>query len=218
MQSKSFKYHIKDINPQGIVTIAISKFDNRDAADDIVRKGAFIKTFQEGGNRIKHVLDHELKYQSVVGLPVKMYETDTHAVVESKLNLEKQLAKDLFSDYKFFAENGKTLEHSYMYEVVKANPNKDIQGQDIAEIKMYEYSTVALGCNEHTPLIDLKSLKDQSEILESIEQLTNHLQKGDITNEYGLKIESLISTLKSYIEPHDALTKEDIKNIFKTLK
>lgn len=217
MKSKSFKYHVKEINPQGIVTIAISKFDNRDAADDILRKGAFLKTFQEGGNRIKHVLDHELKYQSVVGLPVKMYETDSHAVVESKLNLEKQLAKDLFSDYKFFADNGKTLEHSYMYEVIKTNENEEIKGQDIAEVKMYEYSTVALGCNEHTPLIDLKSLKSQSEVLESIELLTTHLQKGDITNEYGLKIESLINTLKTFIEPQDALTKTDISNLFKTL-
>lgn len=217
MKSKSFKYHVKDIDTKGIVTIAISKFDNRDAADDILRKGAFLKTFQEGGNRIKHVLDHELKYQSVVGLPVKMYETDTHAVVESKLNLEKQLAKDLFSDYKFFADNGKTLEHSYMYDVVKTNENKDIQGLDITEVKLFEYSTVALGCNEETPLIDLKSLKNQGEVLESIENLTKHLQKGDITNEYGIKIESLIITLKTFIEPHDALTTNDIKNIFKTL-
>lgn len=217
MKSKSFKYHVKDIDTKGIVTIAISKFDNRDAADDIVRKGAFLKTFKEGGNRIKHVLDHELKYQSVVGLPIKMYETDSHAVVESKLNLEKQLAKDLFSDYKFFADNGKTLEHSYMYEVIKDMKNEDIRGQDIAEVKMYEYSTVALGCNEDTPLIDLKSLKNQGEVLASIESLTKHLQKGDITNEYGLKIESLINTLKSYIEPRDALTTNDIKNIFKTL-
>lgn len=216
MKSKSFKYHVKEINPQGIVTIAISKFNNRDAVDDILRKGAFLKTFKEGGNRIKHVLDHELKYQSVVGLPIKMYETDTHAVVESKLNLEKQIAKDLFSDYKFFADNGKTLEHSYMYDVIQSNENADIKGQDITEVKLFEYSTVALGCNEETPLIDLKSLKNQDEIIESIEQLTKHLSKGDITDEYGIKIESLISTLKKYIEPHnDALTKEDIKNLFK---
>jgi hypothetical protein len=123
------------------------------------------------------VLDHELKYQSVVGLPVKMYETDTHAVVESKLNLEKQIAKDLFSDYQFFADNGKTLEHSYMYDVIKTNENEDIKGQDITEVKLFEYSTVALGCNEETPLIDLKSLKSQDEIIHSLEQLTKHLSK-----------------------------------------
>jgi HK97 family phage prohead protease len=217
MKSKSFKYHVKEINPQGIVTIAISKFDNRDAADDILRKGAFLKTFNEGGNRIKHVLDHELKYQSVVGLPVKMYETDTHAVVESKLNLEKQIAKDLFSDYQFFADNGKTLEHSYMYDVIKTNENEDIKGQDITEVKLFEYSTVALGCNEETPLIDLKSLKSQDEIIHSLEQLTKHLSKGDITNEYGTKIESLINTLETFIEPVNPLTENDIKNLFKNL-
>lgn len=219
MKSKSFKYQVKDVNEKGIVTIAISKFDNIDSYGDIVRKGAFSKTFKEGSNRIKHVLDHELRYQSVVGLPKKMYETDSHAVVESVLNLDLQKAKDLFSNYKFFAANDRTLEHSYMYETIKRNDNSDIKGEEIAELKMYEYSTVAMGANSETPLLDLKSIKSTEEVIKSIEQLTKHLQNGDITEEQGKQIESLINTLKGYIEPqNEALTKDDISNLFKILK
>jgi HK97 family phage prohead protease len=216
MKSKSFKYQVKDVNEKGIVTIAISKFDNIDSYGDIVRKGAFAKTFKEGSNRIKHVLDHELRYQSLVGLPAKMYETDTHAVVESVLNLELQKAKDLFSNYKFFAANDRTLEHSYMYETIKRNENNDIKGEEIAELKMYEYSTVAMGANPETPLIDLKSLKSADDVLNSIEQLAQHLRKGDITNEQGEKLESLINTLKTYIEPLNS-TQIDYKLIFKNV-
>lgn len=218
MKSKSYKYEVQDVNEKGIVTIAISKFNNIDSYGDIVRKGAFAKTFKEGGNRIKHVLDHELRYQSVVGLPLKMYETDSHAIVESVLNLDLQKAKDLFSNYKFFQANGRTLEHSYMYETIKRNENKDIKGEDISELKMYEYSTVALGANEHTPLIDIKSLKSTKDIIASIKQLTEHLKKGDITTEHGIEIEALISTLKAYIEPSKSLTKDDFSLIFKSLK
>jgi len=217
MKSKSFKYQVKDVNEKGIVTIAISKFDNIDSYGDIVRKGAFAKTFKEGSNRIKHVLDHELKYQSVVGLPLKMYETDDHAIVESVLNMELQKAKDLFSNYKFFAANDRTLEHSFMYETLKRNDNSDIKGEEIAELKMYEYSTVAMGANSETPLLDIKSLKSSDDILKSIKELTDHLTKGDITNEQGIKIESLISTLKTYIEPQSDALELDYKQIFKNI-
>lgn len=196
MKQKSLKSEVVDIVEKGIVTIAISKFDNRDAYDDIVRKGAFTKTFKEGGHRIKHVMDHQLRQMSVVGLPIKMYENDTHAIVESALNLEKQIARDLFSDYKFFKENGKTLEHSYMYETIKRNENKDIKGEDIAELKMYEYSTVALGANEHTPLLDIKSL-DFSDIV----KLEEFLRKNDVTNSKGKQIEEIIKSIKALSEP-----------------
>ena len=196
MKSKSLKSEVVDIVDKGIVTIAISKFGNRDSYDDIVRKGAFTKTFLEGGGRIKHVMDHQLRQMNVVGLPLKMYETDTHAVVESALNLEKQISRDLFSDYKFFKEHGKTLEHSYMYDTVKTNPNRDIKGEDIAELKMYEYSTVALGANSETPLMDIKSWG-----VEDIVLLEEYLRKYDVSNVKGKQIEGIITLIKKLQEP-----------------
>jgi HK97 family phage prohead protease len=195
MKLKSLKSEVVDVvEDKGIVTIAISKFDNRDSYDDIVRKGAFTKTFKESGNRIKHVLDHNLRTTAIVGLPIKMYETDTHAIVESKLNLEKQIARDLFSDYKFFQENGRTLEHSFMYDTIKKNENKTIKGEDIAELKMYEYSTVALGANPETPLLGIKSI-DELPLLEE------YLKKYDVSNKRGKEIEDIIAKIKALSEP-----------------
>lgn len=205
MKSKSLKSEVLDTTEQGIVTIAISKFDVRDSYDDIVRKGAFAKTFKEGGHRIKHVMDHQLRQMAVVGLPMKMEETETHAVVVSKLNLEKQISRDLFSDYKFFKENGKTLEHSYMYETIKRNENKEIKGEEIAELKMYEYSTVALGANEHTPLLDLKSLA-----FDDITKLEEFLRKNDVTNSKGKQIEEIIKQIKALSEPDNTQKDEPV--------
>jgi len=193
MKLKNFKSGVVDVTEKGIVTISISKFDNEDLGGDIVRKGAFMKTFSESGSRIKHVIDHELRYKGIVGLPVKMYETSTHAVVESALNLEKQTARDLFSDYKFFKEHQKTLEHSYAYETVrgKAIPMK---GEEIHELKMYEYSTVALGMNPETSLLDIKSFG-------GVEALEGYLRKYDVSGKRAKEIEAIIKQIKQLGTP-----------------
>ncbi len=193
MKHKHYKSEVVDVAEKGIVTISISKFDITDAGGDIVRKGAFTKTFKENNGRIKHVIDHSLKQMSVVGLPLKMYETDTHAIVESALNLEKEIARDLFSDYKFFQANGKTLEHSYGYETMKAKqlPNK---GEDILELKMWEYSTIALGMNAETSLLSIKSFED-------VTILEEYLRKYDVSNTKAKQIESIIAQIKALSEP-----------------
>lgn len=186
MKHKSFKSEVVDVAEKGIVTIAISRFDNEDMGGDIVRKGAFVRTFKEGGDRIKHYMDHSLKQMANVGLPIKMYESETHAVVESVLNLEKQISRDLFSDYKFFKEHGKTLEHSYGYETIKGKARS--RGEEIFELKMYEYSTVGLGMNPETPLLDLKSF--------DADTLREYLRKYDVSDKKGKQIEFIIQKIK----------------------
>jgi len=208
MKEKKLKSEIVDVAEQGIVTIAISKFDNRDSYDDIVRKGAFKKTFEEAGHRIKHVMDHTLRQMYVVGLPLKMWETDSHAMVESKLNLEKQIARDLYSDYKFFKDNGRTLEHSFMYETLRKNVNKEIKGEDIAELKMYEYSTVALGANPETPLVELKSFESA---LEDMAKLEEYLRKYDVSETKAGQIEAIILMIKELKKPGSPTSSEPPK-------
>lgn len=191
MKFKAYKAEIIDIAEKGIVTIALGGLENEDMSGDIARKGAFVKTFKEGIKRIKHYLDHQLKYAALVGLPMKMYETDTHAVAESALNLEKQSARDLFSDYKFFKDNGRTLEHSYGYLTVKGKPRE--RGEEILELRMFEYSTVGLGMNPETPLLDLKSFE--------VDELEAYLRKYDVSNTKGKQIEEIILKIKSLKEP-----------------
>jgi uncharacterized protein len=192
MRFKNYKNEIVDVAEKGIVTIAISRFDNEDAGGDIMRKGAFERTFREGKDRIKHYIDHVMKQEKNVGLPVKMYETNTHAVVESALNLEKEISRDLFADYKFFQEHGKTLEHSIGYETINGKSRKS-KGEEIFELKLYEYSTVSYAMNEETPLLDLKSVDN---ILQYATQLEQYLHKYDVSKTKGAQIEHIIKLLK----------------------
>lgn len=200
MKFKSYKSEVVDVAEKGIVTIAISKFNTEDMGGDIVRKGAFMKTFKEDNGRIKHVIDHQLKASAIVGLPTKMYESDTHAVVESHLNLEKEISRDLFSDYKFFKEHGKSLEHSFGYLTTKQG-NLKLKGEEILELKMYEYTTTAIGMMADTPLLSLKS--------DDIQMLEDYLRKYDVSNKKGKQIEEIILKIKSLKEPSiDTLVNE----------
>lgn len=214
MKHKSFKSEVVDVAEKGIVTIAISRFDNEDMGGDIVRKGAFIRTFKEGGDRIKHYMDHSLKQSANVGLPIKMYESEKHAVVESALNLEKEISRDLFSDYKFFKEHGKTLEHSFGYETIKGKSRG--RGEEIFELKMYEYSTVGLGMNPETPLLGMKSF-DQV----TVEDLESYLRKFDVSNKRGKEIEFIIKKIKELQvthNPEESETHNPIKGLNELLK
>jgi HK97 family phage prohead protease len=203
MKNKSYKAEIMDVAEKGIVTIAISRFGVEDMGQDVVHKGAFTKTFKEGGDRIKHYLDHTIKQGMTVGLPTKMYESEKYAIVESALNLEKSISRDLFSDYKFFKEHGKSLEHSFGYETIKGNPRKDY-GEDIFELKLYEYSTVGIAMNPDTPLLDMKSADGFT-----VEQLESYLRKFDVSNQRGKEIESIIKAIKELKEPVNTTSKDN---------
>jgi|SRR5688572_15800138 len=214
MKHKSLKSEVVDVAEKGIVTIAISRFDNEDMGGDIVRKGAFVRTFKEGGDRIKHYMDHSIRQSANVGLPIKMYETSTHAVVESALNLEKEIARDLFSDYKFFKEHGKTLEHSFGYETIKGKARG--RGEEIFELKMYEYSTVGIAMNPETPLLGIKSFGE-----DDIKILEDYLRKFDVTNTKGKQIEFIIHKIKELQathNPEEPETHSPVKRLGKLLE
>jgi hypothetical protein len=75
------------------------------------------------------------------------------------MNIEKQFVKDIYSDYKFMADNGDTLEHSIGYVTVKEQRSKELKANILKEVDLKEYSTLGfLGANGETPLLDIKKM------------------------------------------------------------
>lgn len=219
---KSFKGNIDDIKrDQGIVVIAISKFDQEDHAEDIVRKGAFAKSFEDM-SRIKHCIDHKQDLDHVVGTPRKAWESDEYALVESRLILGKSSGHDAFEYYKHCADEGRQVEHSYCYRVLKKNHNEAIAGDDIAELQLkYEYSTVFAGCNPFTPALDVKGIHSVDDIISYQNQLNNLLRKCDFTEVGGRKIEALIDTIEKGLSeirkqvPQDKISTQNVIQILR---
>ncbi len=187
---------MKDLDEsKGVVTIYINAFNNEDSDGDISLPGSFKRTFKNNGHAIQHWLNHER--DKLLGVPIKLYEDDFGAVAVSQLNIRKQLGKDVFEDYKLFAEHGKTLQHSVRVIPVKFEEerDKDRTVRKVSEWKLVmEYSTLyGWGANQQTPLIDIKSLSD----------LELMMREGNYSDEKGRLIEETYNKLKRLLESDD---------------
>jgi hypothetical protein len=218
--TKNLGAEVSDVTDKGIVTIQITQFEKYDSDNDRMMKGALNKTWKEG--KQVHLVDHRMGTQTFVGLPIKKY-PDT-GIIESKLNLNKQIGKDLLADYKFGMENGRSLQHSHGFIPVKGKYDENEKGGfDFKEINQMEYSTVIFGAVENTPIHSIKSKKDAVEIIGILE---TKLRTLNISDDYGKQIEKHINQLKSLLafEPGQPTQQEavldtsEVENIFNNFK
>lgn len=195
--TKDLSSAVQDVNDaKGIVTIQITQFDKFDSDEDRVLTGSLTKTWKEDSQ--VHLTDHRMGTATYVGLPVKK-DAET-GIIESQLNLNKQVAIDLFEDYKFSQKHGRSLQHSHGFIAVKDKYTKNERGgYDFAEIIQREYSTVIFGAVSDTPMHGFKS---QITIDELINELEAKLKFCSYTNEYGKLMEKKIQELRNMvIEP-----------------
>lgn len=217
---KSLETKVADVTEKGIVTIQVTQFDSYDSDNDRLLKGALTKTWKEG-NQV-HLLDHKMGLATWVGLPIS--KDPNTGIIESKINLDKQIGKDLLADYKFGLENGRSLQHSHGFMPIKGKYNENEKGgYDFAEVKQLEYSTVLFGAVEQTPL---HSIKSQTDVKDLIILLELKLSKMDISDDYGNKIQENINQLKSLlkIEPFKntqneaVLSTSEVEKLFTNFK
>jgi phage head maturation protease len=220
------KSAISDVDEdKGIVKIQVSAFNNVDSYGDIMHEKAFNKTiadFNSGARtRVKHLKNHDPS--QLLGIPLEMSATKDGLVIVSKINLDKTLGRETFSDYKFFAENGDTLEHSIGYQTVKKENTK--AGLLLKEVRMFEYSTLDfLGANPETPLLGLKNtdmtseeLKDALERIEALEAAIIALQPSEDTEAVKEEVEEEIideesDEAKSKYDEEEVIDEDETKS------
>ncbi len=184
---------IKDLDEKGRVTVAANAFGNVDAQKDISMEGSFTKTIKDNFARLKWYQNHDTGM--LLGCPLEAKEVYPYLQVTGQLNLDKQISKDIYSDYKLYAEHGKTLEHSIGVEAVKKEVKDGVRR--VFEWKWWEYSTLtSWGANENTPML---GMKDAASVASSIEWLELKLRKGDFSDEKFLQIERQLNILKSLV-------------------
>lgn len=205
--TRIFKSEIRDIDEKGIVVVAANAFGNEDSQGDISEKGSYAKTIIERFNRLKWYKNHN--QNELLGVPKSATETDRHLVVAGRLNLEKQISRDIYEDYKLYASEGKSLEHSVGVIAVKRDK---MDSRRVLEWKWLEYSTLTnWGANPDTPMLYIKS---EGDLIEQIEFLEKALRVANYSDERGKAIEQHIIQIKALMlnEPPQALT--DDKPLF----
>jgi HK97 family phage prohead protease len=192
---KSLTSQIKDIDQQGRVVVAANAFGNVDSDNDVSMAGSFTKTLKENFSRLRWFLNHDRN--KLLGVPLEGIETPQHLQITGQLNLQKDIGRDTYADYKLYAEYGKSLEHSIGVDAIKFIDDQQVR--KVTEWKLWEYSTLtSWGANERTPMIEMKD----HDPLKAIEWMTLQLKKGDYTDDRFLEIDKALNILlKSLIEP-----------------
>lgn len=152
---RQLQYRTKanDVDAKGVVTVAVNGIGIKDAQGDVSQPGSFTKTLKENIGRMRWFLNH--RTDQLLGVPLEGREEGGNLIMVGKLNLNKQMGRDILEDYKLFAENGRTLEHSIGVQAVKRDPKDEAR---VLEWKMFEYSTLtSWGANPQTFLVDIKS-------------------------------------------------------------
>jgi HK97 family phage prohead protease len=180
---------------KGIVTMYVNSFNNVDSDGDVSLPGSFNRTIKNNFKRIKHLFNHDRG--EIIGLPLEFIPDNFGLKVISQLNLGIDKAKDVFANYKFFAENNRSLEHSIgarAVEFTNINEANGRYGWDVKEWQLIEYSTVAFGANELTPVVDIKSEMDIQKALTIVEKLS----KMDYSDETKEQLERFYYAVLKY--------------------
>ena len=201
---KQLSIDVKDMDDaKGVIIAYANTYNFKDSDGDISAYGSFEKTVNENYKRIRVLKDHNPTM--MVGIPLNIDTKDTYGLLTTtKFNLNKPLAKDLYTDIKLMHENNLNAELSIGYRVMQRDKkNKSI----INEYKLMEYSFLSSwGANELSTVQGIKSIKSTYGILELIEKSYNL----DYSDSRLRQIETILKSLSNEPSETDTLNEKPI--------
>ena len=201
MEHKSFPSFVMKVDaPQGIVEHLVAVMGNKDLGDDVIWPGAFTKTLNERGRKVR-VLDlHKTdSIMRVLGKPITLREIGA-AELPADVKTQFPAASGALAATTQF--NLKTPEGLGAFERIRAGDisewsfGYDASGPDfgkgpdgktvrnLREVRLYEYSPVIFGMNEATMTMGAKSNGDGGTPTEG--KPWNVFQEGDKWRVYKL--------------------------------
>jgi HK97 family phage prohead protease len=193
-----------------------SYFDNKDSDQDIIRRGAYQKTIQENGNRVKYLYQHDM--MQPLGKMDELYEDEKGLVFTASVP-KTQLGTDVIE----LMKAGVITENSVgIMPIVK-----ELKGdyREIREVKLYEISAVTMAANDQAKILDVKGMANIDQVYKRYDNICKLLRKGNISDEMGYALESEILKLKTYfvnatqpvIETTEPVEKSQEVDIYKYL-
>ena len=225
---KTFKFEVKEIDEaEGTFKGHASTFaEEPDSYNDIVDKGAFLKTIKEGKRRIKHLWNHSV--MEPIGKPTELSEDETGLSFTGKLSLGVQRAREVLS----LIKDGVITEMSIGYDVIKEYHKDGIR--HLTEVRLWDISPVTFAANPEALITSVKEREDSKagrvlsavnleKVKKAFDALQALLEAAEKEPEPGkstllsdadkeaAKLETLFTTLKAENDGFD--TKEAEKRI-----
>lgn len=197
---------IKSVNEEeNIIEGYASTFGGEpDAYGDVVVKGAFAKTINENGDRIKFLDGHD--WNKVIGKVTEVYEDNYGLYIKAKISDTVQ-----GRDFMTLAKDGVIDRMSIGYIPIKYEWNEE-GTLFLKEIKLLEVSGVGLPANDNAVITSAKDFTGENgkefmvqlkaelkkELLEEIKAELTCVKPGDKDKEESLEnVKSLVEQLKS---------------------
>ena len=189
---KQYRSVIKSIDEtKGVVVIAANAFNNVDTQGDVSVPGSFSKTIENIKN-IYWYKNHNT--DETLGIIQRLWEDDLFLNAEMKFNLDKEISRNMYSDYRFFQEHNNEIKHSVG---VSAIPDK-IEYRDeirlVKEWRLWEISSLTRWpANDLAGTHEVKTIEDVKNIQEYFDWMS---EKGLHTDEFIRQTEDLLKRLK----------------------
>ena len=190
-----------------------SYFNNKDSDGDIIRMGAYTKTIEENGNRVKYLYQHNM--MQPIGKMKELYEDEKGLVFVAEVP-KTSLGKDVIE----LMKAGVITENSVgILPIVKEDKG---QYRELREVKLFEISAVTMAANDEAKILDVKGNKNINNVYQKYDNLCKLIRKGEISDEMGYAIESEIYKLKSLFinatQPTDVTEPAQVKEQFDVYK
>ena len=165
-----------------------SYFDNKDADNDIILRGAYRKTIEENGDRVKYLYQHNM--MQPIGKMKELYEDDKGLMFVAEVP-KTSLGKDVIE----LMKAGVITENSVGILPIQKEDKGDYR--ELREVKLFEISAVTLAANDQAKIMDVKGSQNIEDLYSRYDNLCKLIRKGNISDEMGYAIEAEIYKLKS---------------------
>jgi len=165
-----------------------SYFDNKDADNDVIMRGAYQKTIKENGERVKYLYQHNM--MQPIGKMNELYEDEKGLMFVAEVP-KTQLGKDVIE----LMKAGVITENSVGILPIQKEDKGDYR--ELKEVKLFEISAVTLAANDQAKIMDVKGSIIIDDIYKRYDNLCKLIRKGNISDEMGYAIEGEIYKLKS---------------------
>lgn len=204
---KQIPFEVKDIsedNEFGYVRGKASYFGNVDSDGDIIDKGAYSKTLQENGYRVKYCWQHNLL--EPIGKFDELYEGVESLDFLAAMPLKSSYCRDKFERIK----GGVVDENSV--GILPIRTQMQDGNRHLKEVKLFEISAVTLAANDLARISEAKGWSKEElaeKASKKYDDLIKFIRKGEITDETGYQIEGELHALKALF---DMFTKPSIQD------
>ena len=175
MEHKTTTAFSTKASDEGVVETIFAVMGNVDLGNDIIHPGAFSKTFQERGRRVK-VLDHHQarSVRDVIGVPLELRELSRAELPADVLDAYPEANGGAWARVQFLMDTpegegafkrikaGALSEWSFGYDALDHDfstvkqDGKDVTVRNLRTLKLWELSPVVFGMNPATTTVSAK--------------------------------------------------------------